>query len=341
MNELIEKDILKIEDMIYEIRGKQVMLDSDLAKLYECTNGTKDINKAVKRNIERFPDDFCFKLTAEESLKYLRFQIGTLNRSGNRRGQHLKYLPYAFTQEGVAMLASCLRSDIAKRVSVDIMRAFVMMRRYISNDLIEQKYINKLVLNHEERLKIVESTFTNFKENNNHLFFKGQVYDAYSLMIDIINIDIINKSNEEIIIIDNYIALSCAAGIAAFDFYKTEEFQNHLSENIKLLEKLADELKEKYPNVVAFKRNIGMSMGIGLKSVNGISAEDVTYKVLYRAYQRGLIVISLCGTILRVQPPLTIKQEELKKAFEIIGKSIEDLLAGDISDDVFKFRAGW
>ena len=200
MNELIVKDVVKIENLIYEIRGKQVMLDSDLAKLYECTNGTKDINKAVKRNIERFPDDFCFKITEEESLKCLRFQFGTLNKSGNRRGQHLKYLPYAFTQEGVAMLASCLRSNIAKRVSVDIMRAFVMMRRYISNDLIEQKYINKLVLDHEERLKIVESTFANFKEKNNHLFFKGQVYDAYSLLIDIFN-----KSKEEIIIIDNYI----------------------------------------------------------------------------------------------------------------------------------------
>lgn len=136
-------------------------------------------------------------------------------------------------------------------------------------------------------------------------------------------------------------SLSCAAGIAAFDFYETDEFKSLLSSNIKLLEKLADELKEKYPDVVDFRRNIGMSMGIGLKGVNGISAEDVTYKVLYRAYQRGLIVISLCGTILRVQPPLTIKPEELERAFDILGKSIEDLLAGDISDDVFKFRAGW
>lgn len=136
-------------------------------------------------------------------------------------------------------------------------------------------------------------------------------------------------------------ALSCAAGIAAFDFYETPEFQAQLKENIATLEREADALKEKYPDVVDFRRNIGMSMGIGLKAANGASAEDVTYKVLYRAYQRGLIVISLCGTILRVQPPLTIKKEELEKAFEIIGQSIEDFLAGDISDDVFKFRAGW
>ena len=136
-------------------------------------------------------------------------------------------------------------------------------------------------------------------------------------------------------------SLGAAAGVAAFDFYETEEFQSLLKSNTELLVKLAEELKAKHPDVVDFHRNLGMSMGIGLKGVNGESAEDVTYKVLYRAYQRGLIVISLCGTILRIQPPLVIKPEELTRGFEIISESIEDLLAGDISDDVFQFRAGW
>ena len=95
MNELLAQDDINIENMIYEIRGKQVMLDSDLAKLYQCNNGTKDINKAVKRNNERFPEDFYFQLTYEESLK---FQNGTLNSKGNKRGQHLKYLPHFFTE---------------------------------------------------------------------------------------------------------------------------------------------------------------------------------------------------------------------------------------------------
>lgn len=82
MNEIIVKDNIKIEDLIYEVRGKQVMLDSDLARLYECKNGTKDINKAVKRNIDRFPEDFYFQLT-EEEINLLRFQNGTANISKN------------------------------------------------------------------------------------------------------------------------------------------------------------------------------------------------------------------------------------------------------------------
>ena len=99
MNEIINKE-LNIEDIIYEVRGKQVMLDSDLAKIYKCANGTKDINKAVKRNIERFPEDFYFQLTEEEINNIsLRFQIGTLNSVGNMRGQHIKYMPYAFTEQ--------------------------------------------------------------------------------------------------------------------------------------------------------------------------------------------------------------------------------------------------
>ena len=196
MNSIILKDKIKIEDMVYEIRGKQVMLDSDLAKLYECTNGTKDINKAVNRNIERFPSDFYFQLTTEE-YQNLKFQYGTSNT--NTHGG-VRKLPHVFTEQGVAMLASVLRTPVASKTSIKIMRTFIIMKQYISNNLIEQKYINNLVIEHEERLKLVEKTFSNFKEKNNHLFFKGQIYDAYSLLIDIFN-----KSKKEIIIIDNYI----------------------------------------------------------------------------------------------------------------------------------------
>ena len=192
----IEKEELKIENMIYEIRGKQVMLDSDLAKLYECTNGTKDVNKAVNRNKDRFPNDFYFQLTKEE-YEILKFQIGTssLNTHGG-----IRKIPYVFTEQGVAMLASVLRTSVAAEISIKIMRAFVLMKKYISSSLIEQKYINDLVLDHEERLKLVENIFSDFKEKNYHIFFKGQIYDAYSLLIDIFN-----KSKKEIIIIDNYI----------------------------------------------------------------------------------------------------------------------------------------
>ena len=225
MNEVIEKE-LKIENMIYEIRGKQVMLDRDLSKLYNCTNGTKTINQAVKRNIDRFPEDFYFQLTNEE-FDNLKSQIGT--SSWNNYGG-IRKVPYVFTEQGVAMLSSVLRTDIAAKVSINIMRAFVEMRKYISNNLIEQKYINKLVLKDNKRIDLLEQTFNSFKEKNNHIFFEGQIYDAYSLLLDILN-----KSENEIVIIDNY------AGRELLDILK------NINTNIIIVSKnIDDELKSKY-----------------------------------------------------------------------------------------------
>ena len=187
------KEELNIENMIYEIRGKQVMLDSDLAKLYECKNGTKDINKAVKRNIERFPQNFYFQIT-EEEMKKLWFQSGTANKM-------IRSLPYVFTEQGIAMLSSVLHTQIAISQSIRIMDAFVKMRKIISSNLIEQKYINELVIKDNERINLLEESFSKLeeKEKINHIFYKGQIYDAYSLLIDIFK-----GAKEEIIIIDNY-----------------------------------------------------------------------------------------------------------------------------------------
>ena len=182
--------------MIYEIRGKQVMLDSDLAKLYECANGTKTINQAVKRHINRFPERFMFRLTEEEVKIFSRSQLGTLKG----RGHNIKYLPYVFTEQGVAMLATVLRTPVAEEVSIRIMDAFVAMRKYISTNLIEQKYINDLVLKDSKRIDLLEDAFSSFKDKNNHIFFEGQLYDAYSLMMKIFE-----KAESNIIIIDNYI----------------------------------------------------------------------------------------------------------------------------------------
>ena len=127
MNNIIKTNQINIEDLIYEIRGKQVMLDSDLAKLYNCTNGTKEINQAVKRNIEKFPEDFYFMLTEQEytNLKS-QFVTSSLNSYGGRRNS-----PHVFTELGVAMLSSVLKTEIANKVSVNIIRAFVNMRKYI------------------------------------------------------------------------------------------------------------------------------------------------------------------------------------------------------------------
>ena len=198
MNDIITNEN-KIENMIYKIRGKQVMLDSDLAKLYECKKGTKSINLAVKRHINRFPTDFYCQLTTEES-KNIWFQIETKNGKVETRGGKYNN-PYVFTEEGVAMLSSVIKTETAENVSINIMRAFVVMRKYISSNLIEQKYINSMVFKLDERVSLLENTFSKFETFSNELFFEGQIYDAHSLLLDIFN-----TSKNNIIIIDNYIS---------------------------------------------------------------------------------------------------------------------------------------
>ena len=177
MQELVIQE--KIENLIYEVRGKQVMLDRDLARLYECTNGTKDINKAVKRNIDRFPEGFMFQLT-EEEFNILRFHFGTSKVQGGRR-----YKPYVFTEQGVAMLSSVLHSKTAIQVSIKIMNVFVAMRKYISSNLIEQKYINELVLEDHDKIKVLENSFQKLEEKKkvNEIYFDGQIYDMISALV--------------------------------------------------------------------------------------------------------------------------------------------------------------
>lgn len=217
MNDVIvkERETEKVENLIHEVRGVQVMLDSDLARLYECTNGTKTINLAVKRNIERFPEDFYFQLTKNEydNLKFqietsslnedvkeeydnLKSQIGT--SKSNRHGG-VRKLPYVFTEQGVAMLASVLRTSVASSVSIDIMRAFVVMKKYVSKTLLEQTYINNLVLKDSKRIDLLEETLSKFKEKSNHLFFNGQIFDAYSKIKEIFS-----RAKANLIIVDAY-----------------------------------------------------------------------------------------------------------------------------------------
>lgn len=148
MNDVIKEE--KIENMIYEIRGKQVMLDSDLARLYECSNGTKTINQAVKRHINKFPERYMFQLDKEEYLN-LKSQLGTssLNNYGG-----VRKLPFVFTEQGVAMLATILRTPVADIMSMQIIDAFVYMRKYLSSS-------NKdsMLVNHENRILKLEESF--------------------------------------------------------------------------------------------------------------------------------------------------------------------------------------
>ena len=221
MNKIVVSDNINIENMIYEIRGKQVMLDSDLAKLYNVE--TKRINEAVKNNVEKFPERFSWILNDLDALN-LRSKISTSSHGGRR------YNPRVFTEQGVAMLATILKSQTATKVSIAIMDAFVLMRRYISTNLVEQKYINNQVLKNTEDIKILKETFDEFKPKINSLFYEGQIYDAYSLLLEILN-----KSKDSIIIIDNY------AGKELLDILK------NINKNIIIVSKNIDEItKIKY-----------------------------------------------------------------------------------------------
>ena len=195
MNELTVNEI-KIENMIYEIRDKQVMLDSDLARLYQVE--TKRINEAVKRNPEKFPERFCFMLDDYECA-ILRSQFATSNEKQTRGGR--RYNMMVFTEQGVAMLATILKSNIATKVSIRIMDAFVAMRHYIGNNEYRLSNVEAKVLEHDNDIKLLQESFQKFEEKKviNEIYFNGQIYDAYSKIIDIFK-----EAREELIIIDGY-----------------------------------------------------------------------------------------------------------------------------------------
>ena len=197
MNEVVTKEDIKIENMIYEIRSKQVMLDSDLARLYKCKNGTKEINQAVRNSPEKFPERFSFVLNDSE-MDDLRskFLTSSLNKHGGRR-----YNIRVFTEQGVAMLATILRTKVATEVSIQIMDAFVAMRKYISTNLLEQKYINNLVLEDHDKIKALEDSFSKLEEKrkSTEIYFNGQIYDAYSKIQEIFK-----SANNSLVIIDAY-----------------------------------------------------------------------------------------------------------------------------------------
>ena len=195
MNELMINDI-NVEDLIYVVRGKQVMLDSDLAWLYKCANGTKSINLAVKRHINRFPERFIFQLTKEEYCD-LKFQSETSSWDGYGG---VRKLPYAFTEQGVAMLATVLRTKVAEEVSIKIMDAFVAMRKYIASNTLETRVSNieTKLTDYDHKFDLIFDKMDN--EKPYHLFFNGAIYDAYSLLCDILS-----QAQESITIIDNYL----------------------------------------------------------------------------------------------------------------------------------------
>ena len=211
MNELITTDEENIKNKIFTIRGLQVMLDRDLAELYEVE--TKVFNQAVKRNENRFPDDFRFQLS-ESEYQNLRSQFVTSSEQNSlrsqsvtlksNRGKHTKYLPYVFTEQGVSMLSAVLKSDIAVDISVKIIRSFVNMRKLISNNaLIFQRLKTleqKQFTNDEKFNKLFEAIEEKSIKPTQGIFYDGEVYDAYLFVSDLIK-----SAKESIVLVDNYL----------------------------------------------------------------------------------------------------------------------------------------
>ena len=242
MNEIIEKEIINVEDMIYEIDGKEVMLDSDLAKLYSVE--TKRINEAVKNNPEKFPNRFSYILD-KEKIEFLRSKFSTLEIKG--QGQYTKYAPRVFTEQGVYMLATILKSKVATEVSIRIMDTFVKMRHYINynKDVLPRKFL-LLEDKVDENTKRIDELFDKFNPKEitkDSIFFKGDIYDAYSVLLEIFNL-----SKDEIIIIDNY------AGKELLDDLKTINKKIIIiSSNIN--DSLKNKYLKQYNNVTFYNNN--------------------------------------------------------------------------------------
>ena len=185
-----------IQSRIFTIRGLQVMLDSDLAELYGVES--KRLNEQVKRNVERFPEQFRFQLTQEE-LENLKSQFATSSAHGGRRT-----LPYVFTEQGVSMLSAVLRSETAIQVSIQIMNAFVGMRRWISDNAAIFQRLDSM--EHKQQItdgrlnQVFEAIEANEIKPKQGIFFDGQVFDAYAFVCELIR-----SARERIVLIDNYV----------------------------------------------------------------------------------------------------------------------------------------
>lgn len=244
-NEILLPEI-KIEDKILVIRGQQVMIDRDLAELYGVE--TKVLNQAVKRNIERFPERFMFQLTKDEMLlleSCSRSQIVTLNEKRGR-GSNIKYLPYVFTEQGVAMLASVLKSDAAIQTSIMIMDAFVALRRFLQSNFqvfAEIDSIKRHQLESDKRIDELFYKMDRYKiEDRQGIFFQGQIFDAYAKFEAFIQ-----SAEHEIILIDSYIDLSVLERLSKKR--KNVKITIYTDPKTKLSEQDIQKFNEQYPQL--------------------------------------------------------------------------------------------
>lgn len=247
----------KIANKIVVIRDVQVLLDRDLAELYGVE--IKALNQAVKRNSERFPDQFMFQLSSDEYQnvkKSLWSQLVTIENVGDQRGRHTKYLPYAFTEQGVAMLSAVLRSERAIKVSIEIMNAFVQMRHYLRHNMglvgrlnaFESKVDTKLV-EHDLKFKKIDENFSKIfnaldatpKRAKEGVFFKGQIFDAYAFFQDIIK-----TAKKEIILIDGYVDLSVLERLSVKQKNVLVKIYTHQKAELRQID--VDQFNQQYPS---------------------------------------------------------------------------------------------
>lgn len=281
-----EKDI---KDKIYTIRGLKVMLDSDLAEIYGYT--TKAFNQQVKNNIDRFDEDFMFQLS-EDEYNNLRSKILTSSSEYNHGGR--RYLPYVFTEQGIYMLMAVLKGEKAVEQSKALIRIFKGMKDYlINNNLINQNYINNLVMKQENLLLDYDFRLSKLENKVNELrkidriFLRGDIYDAYSFILDIFN-----STSKELIIIDNYASKEIL------------DIISKLSINVKIISKnldknLINKYSKQYSNITFIQNdsfhdrfiivdnnmifNIGASikdLGKKICFVSKIDNEEIKMKIL-------------------------------------------------------------
>ncbi|MBR0093481.1 MAG: ORF6N domain-containing protein [Lachnospiraceae bacterium] len=245
-NNELTKSNDNIRNLIYTVRGKQVMLDSDLAELYQVE--TKYMNRAAKRNEARFPEDFRFQLTKNE-YEDLGFQFGTSNATdGEKRGGR-RTLPYVYTEQGISMLAGVLHTDIAIEVSLRIMRTFVEMRRFFANNTVLFDRISGIELKQLEYQKSTDEKFdrvfdyiSEHNEPKQKVFFNGQIYDAFSLLISLIK-----KAKKEIVLIDGYVDVATLGLLAQKK--KNVAVTIYTFTKTKLTADAVSEFNEQYPTL--------------------------------------------------------------------------------------------
>ena len=267
--ELILEDI---NSKIYTIRGVQVMLDEDLAKLYNVE--TKVFNQAVKRNSERFPDNFRFLLTQNE-YESLRSQFVTLETA---RGKHRKYLPYAFTEQGVSMLSAVLKSDTAIHTSIQIINSFVKMRRFLfDNASVFQRFtqIEQKLLTHDENFdKLFEALENKSLKPKQGIFYDGEIFDAYIFINDLIK-----NAKAEIILIDNYIDENVFILFSKYPNIKTKIYTQSITKQLKLD---FEKYQKQYQNIelLEFKNSHDRFLIIDKKEIFhiGASLKDLAKK---------------------------------------------------------------